>query len=132
MLPPGSACLLHRTWSLSGGVGPPAVVGLRPPSGIDGLDLRPFPLQPAQRSFVEGAQNRMIHEFVRTRHVNLELDDGGAARRHQRRLNMFRVTCTRLSVDPVENLSDHMEARHEVRAAVSDVETDSFADFGFE
>src|SRR6476659_2469876 len=74
----------------------------------------------------------MIHEFVRTRHLYLKFDDGRAACRHERGLNVFGVPGPRLRIDAVENLADDMEARHEVGSAIPDEQTDTVSDCGLQ
>jgi hypothetical protein len=60
-----------------------------------------------ERLFVDPV-DAVVHEQVRPRHIDLELDDGGAAGRNQRRLNVrFKGSGDAgFAVDAVEDLSD--------------------------
>lgn len=75
----------------------------------------------------------MVHEDVAAGYIELELHHGRAARRHQRRLYVgaSRGGQRALVVHAVEDLTDDVEGRHEVRPADAEVEAHGFAHLGF-
>src|SRR3990172_9990932 len=65
----------------------------------------------------------VVDEQVRARHIDGELDDGGAARGHQRGLDVVERLGSALWIDGVEDLADDGEAGREVWPA--DAEEDA-------
>ena len=88
---------------------------------VDRLVLRTVDLEDGQRALVEGAEDRVIDEHVAARHLRCGTRTIAAPP------DGISVVCT-FSCDMraafvahlVEDLADHVEARHQVRAAVAD------------
>ena len=73
----------------------------------------------------------MVNDDERAGHAHLELHDRRTAGGNNRRLDVARGR-GEIAFRPhhVENLTDDVERRHEVRPAVADEEANGLADFG--
>src|SRR5690625_1432621 len=74
------------------------------------------------------------NQRVVTWYVELELNDGGSARRHHRGLHIGkrRRRQRRLVVNAIKNFADNVEAEDQIRTANAEVDANRFTDFGFE
>ncbi|KGS79764.1 hypothetical protein X947_4295 [Burkholderia pseudomallei MSHR7334] len=87
---------------------------------IDRLVLRAVHLQDRERALVERAEDRVIDERVVARHARVEFDRRRAAGRNQRCLHVVLRDVRAVRAHLVEHRADHVETRHEIRAAVAD------------
>ena len=74
-------------------------------------------MQNTHQSFL-GSRQRMVNQRVVTGNLQLEFDDGGAARRDAYRLDALKRWAFQAAkkVDPVENFSDDMKGGGKVRS----------------
>ncbi|EOC75915.1 hypothetical protein NM80_2055 [Neisseria meningitidis NM80] len=91
-----------------------------------------FYFQLTQCAFVECAEDRVVNQSVAARDVDFEFDDSRAAGRNDGTLYVFVNQFAAFNINFVEDFTDYVEGRHQVRAAVTNVHTYSFACFGFQ
>ena len=81
----------------------------------------------ASAPLLKARKMRVIDQHVVARDFGVELDGRGAARGNQRGLHVFLEVRAAFVLHLVEDLADHVEARHEVRSAVADEHADVLA-----
>ena len=101
-------------------------------AGEDFFVFIAFYHQLTQRTFVKRAEDRVVNQGVAARNVDFEVDNGRAARRNQRGLDIFVNQIAAFNVHGVEDFTNHVERRHQVRTAVTDKHTHFLTHFGFE
>ena len=84
----------------------------------------------ADGTVVERAEQGVVHEDVRARHLEPVLHDGRAARRNGGGLHVGAERRAALGPHPIEDLPDHVERRGQVRAAIADEEPHGLAHVG--
>ena len=70
----------------------------------------------------------MIYQEKRSRHIHLGLYDGRPACGDQSCLHVAGRLAVRFMIHAVEDLADHVKARHEVGSADAEEDADLFAD----
>src|SRR5262249_47838048 len=79
-------------------------------AGIDLRIVRPFDLQHAQGTLVEGAEDGVVDQNECTRNVNLEFDNRRAARWDKGSLHIFLAYGSApFSIDSIKDLANNME-----------------------
>src|SRR5205823_4563729 len=95
--------------------------------------VRPFDLQHAQSTLVEGTENGVIDQDKRAWDVHLELNNRCTASRDDGGLDIFLAySGTPFSIDPIEDLADNMERRHQIGPAIAHEQTHGFSHSGLE
>ena len=88
--------------------------------------------QLTQSTFIEGAEDRVVNDGKAARNINFKLNHSCTTCRNQGALYVFVNQFAAFNIYFVEDFTDNVERRHQVRTTVTYVHTYGFTYFGFQ